>query len=113
MIDLLLDTHLALASSGLIEASGGDSDSGGGILALLAAGPLAGITFYTYTYRRYRNTDKRHVYEHETASEVRNPRAYDQKLKHIRGTDRRRVQGDNSKKATQRLGQNTLIHHDM
>ncbi|KAB1648979.1 growth/differentiation factor [Pseudoclavibacter endophyticus] len=111
MIELLIDAHAALGGSGLLEASNSDSE-GGGILAILALGPLAGIGFYTWTYRRYRNTDKRHVYEHETASEVRNPRTYDRKLKHIRGTDRKRIKGDNSKKATQRLGANTAIHHD-
>lgn len=38
-----------------------DSDS---TVALLLAGPASGIAFFAWVYRRYRNVDKRHEYEH-------------------------------------------------
>lgn len=98
------------AASSVVLASSGDSE--GGEFYLLLLGPLAGIGFYTMTYLRYRNTDKRYNYEHETASEIEGMQAYDQKVGEVRGTERRRIDGDNSTVAIRRLGQNTIIHHD-
>lgn len=110
---IAMDAYLTLVTSGLdtsVLASSGDDD--GGAIMLLLLGPLAGVGFYTMVFLRYRNTDKRHMYEHETASEVRNPKAYDKKVDAVRGTDRRRIQGDNSKSPTKRLGRGTFIAHD-
>lgn len=110
---IAIDAMAAYAASGLDTSTlASSSDSDGGPLMLLLLGPLAGIGFYTMIFLRYRNTDKRHMYEHETASEVRNPKAYDQRVDSVRGTERRRIQGDNSKKPTQRLGSGTTISHD-
>ena len=38
-----------------------------GSLWLLAAGPAGGTALYWFLYRYYRNTDKSHDFEHETA----------------------------------------------
>ncbi len=43
---------------------------GDGILLLLALGPASATGFYWAMYRHYRNTDKSHAFEHETAVEV-------------------------------------------
>lgn len=44
-----------------------DSD---GIIFLLALGPVGAVGFYWAMHRYYRNTDKSHAFEHETAVEV-------------------------------------------
>ena len=41
-----------------------------GNLILLALGPASAIGLYWLVHRHYRNTDKSHAYEHETAVEV-------------------------------------------
>jgi len=44
-----------------------DSDA---TLLLLALGPASAVGFYWAMHRLYRNTDKSHAFEHETAVEV-------------------------------------------
>ena len=40
------------------------------ILIVLALGPVSAVGFYWAMVRHYRNTDKSHAFEHETAVEV-------------------------------------------
>jgi hypothetical protein len=43
---------------------------------------LSGFVFYTWVYLRYRNTDKRHHHEKETATAIENIQRYDQFVEH-------------------------------
>ncbi len=69
-----------------------------GILFLLALGPVGAVGFYWAMYRHYRNTDKSHAFENETAVEVLalTGSEADRKVDEIRGTRSARIQGDNS-----------------
>jgi hypothetical protein len=71
-----------------------DSDA---ILILLALGPASAAGFYWAMHRHYRNTDKSHAFEHETAVEVLALTGVesDRKVDEVRGTRAARIQGDN------------------
>ena len=71
-----------------------DSD---GILFLLALGPAGAVGFYWAMHRYYRNTDKSHAFEHETAVEVLALTGIetDRKVDELRGTRSPRIEGDN------------------
>ena len=71
-----------------------DSD---GILFLLALGPAGAVGFYWAMHRYYRNTDKSHAFEHETAVEVLALTGSESDLKfdELRATRSPRMQGDN------------------
>jgi len=75
------------------------------ILFLLALGPASAAGFYWAMYRHYRNTDKSHAFEHETAVEVLalNGAESDLKVDEIRGTRAPRIQGDNVGQHRQRV----------
>jgi hypothetical protein len=79
-----------------------DSDA---ILFLLALGPVSAVGFYWAIYRHYRNTDKSHAFERETAIEVLALTGVeaDQKVDEIRGTRAPRMQGDNAGNHRQRV----------
>jgi hypothetical protein len=79
-----------------------DSDA---ILILLALGPASAVGFYWAMHRHYRNTDKSHAFEHETAVEVLALTGMedDRKVDEIRGTRASRIQGDNSGEHRQRV----------
>ncbi|MDZ7592089.1 MAG: hypothetical protein U5L05_15710 [Rubrivivax sp.] len=66
-------------------------------LILLALGPASAVGLYWLVHRHYRNTDKSHAYEHETAVEVLALTGVeaDRKVDEIRGTRSSRIQGDN------------------
>ena len=66
-------------------------------LFLLALGPASAVGFYWAMHRHYRNTDKSHAFEHETAVEVLALTGVetDRKVDEIRGTRSPRIQGDN------------------
>lgn len=68
-----------------------------GVLFLLALGPASAAGFYWAIHRHYRNTDKSHAYERETAVEVLSLSGGDgdRKVDEIRGTRARRISGDN------------------
>ncbi len=66
-----------------------------GILALLALGPAAATGLYWGLYRHYRNTDKSHAFEHETAVEAKPVDASDRKIDEIKGTQATSIPGDN------------------
>lgn len=71
-----------------------DDDS---LLFLLALGPASAAAFYWAMYRHYRNTDKSHAFEHETAVEVLSLTGSerDRKVDEVHGTQATRIRGDN------------------
>jgi len=75
------------------------------ILLLLALGPAGAVAFYWAMQRHYRNTDKSHAFEHETAVEVLALTGIesDRKVEEIRGTRSPRIQGDNVGNHRQRV----------
>ncbi|SDH12234.1 hypothetical protein SAMN04489720_0115 [Agrococcus jejuensis] len=79
---------------GQVAAVVASSDGEGFLLALLAAGPAVGIAIYTTVYRRYRNQDKTHVFEHETHIAAAPVQGDDVKVDEVKGTRRRRIEGD-------------------
>lgn len=78
---------------------------GDAVLVLLALGPASAIGFYWALYRHYRNTDKSHAFEHETAVEVLalTGADTDRKVDEIRGTRATRTDGDNVGNHRQRV----------
>jgi hypothetical protein len=68
------------------------SDGG---LWLLALGPAGGTGLYWALYRYYRNTDKSHDFEHETAVVAKPVTGSDQKVDEVKGTQETRIRGDN------------------
>ena len=70
------------------------SDDGGQWLLLLM-GPAGATGLYWYLYRYYRNTDKSHGFEHETAVEAKPVTGSDDKVDKIKGTREARIRGDN------------------
>jgi hypothetical protein len=79
-----------------------DSDA---ILFLLALGPASAVGFYWAIHRHYRNTDKSHAFERETAVEVLALTGIesDRKVDELRGTRSPRIQGDNAADHRQRV----------
>ena len=69
------------------------SDDSG--LFLLLLGPAAATGLYWGLYRHYRNTDKSHAFEHETAVDAKSVTGSDQKVDEIEGTRATRIPGDN------------------
>lgn len=80
----------------ILIASSDSGDSGSGQLALLLSGPAAGAAFFWGVFRYYRNTDKSHDFEHETAiaptSEITGS---DTKIDHVQGVRNSSISGDN------------------
>lgn len=74
------------------EVSGGDD---GGLLWLLAAGPASAVGTYWMIYRYYRNTDKSHSFERETAIESQPITGADNKVDERKGTTDTSIPGDN------------------
>ena len=71
------------------------SDDGG--LWLLLSGPASATGLYWALYRYYRNTDKSHAFERETAV-VAKPvtgAEHDHKVDEVKGTQKTRIDGDN------------------
>ena len=71
------------------------SDDGG--LALLLLGPAGATGLYWFIYRYYRNTDKSHAFERETAVDAKPVTGADQdrKVDEVKGTRETRIRGDN------------------
>jgi hypothetical protein len=68
-----------------------------GSLALLLMGPAGGAGLYWALYRYYRNTDKSHAFERETAV-IAKPvtgATSDHKVDTVKGTRQTRIAGDN------------------
>jgi hypothetical protein len=64
-------------------------------LWLLLAGPAGAAGLYWALYRYYRNTDKSHAFERETAVEAKPVTGSDQKFDEVIGTQRSRISDDN------------------
>ena len=69
--------------------------SDGGGLAILLLGPAGATGLYWALYRYYRNTDKSHDFEHETAVVAKPVTGSDQKVDEVKGTRETRIGGDN------------------
>ncbi len=69
------------------------SDDNG--LWLLAAGPLGATALYWALYRYYRNTDKSHAFERETAVTAQPVTGSDTQVDTVIGTRETRIDGDN------------------
>ena len=69
------------------------SDDGG--LWLLAMGPAGATGLYWYLYRYYRNTDKSHAFERETAVEAKPVTGSEQTVNEVKGKPATRIPGDN------------------
>lgn len=77
------------------------SDDGG--LWLLLLGPAGATGLYWALYRYYRNTDKSHAYERETAIEAQPVTGSDRKVDEVKGTRETRIRGDNLRAYRQRV----------
>ena len=69
------------------------SDDGG--LWLLALGPAGAVGLYWVLYRFYRNTDKSHAFERETAVVAQPVTGSDEKIDEIKGTQETSIPGSN------------------
>ena len=67
----------------------------GGQLALLLLGPAGGTALYWALYRYYRNTDKSHGFERETAIDAKPVTGSERKVGEIKGTQQTSISGDN------------------
>lgn len=80
----------------MIVASGGSSSSGGDprLFGLLLF--LSGFIFYGLVFRRYRNTDKRHLHESETEATMLDVRGVDQQVNTLKGVKNSEMEGANN-----------------
>jgi len=71
--------------------------SDGGEFMLLLAGPAGAGSLYWMLYRYYRNTDKSHDFERETAVVTKQVTGWeeDRKISEVKGTQEARIEGDN------------------
>ena len=69
------------------------SDDSG--LWLLAIGPAGATALYWALYRYYRNTDKSHAFERETAVEAQPVTGSDEKVGENNGTQETSIDGNN------------------
>ncbi len=79
--------------------------SDGGEFLMLLLGPTGGAGFYWAMYRYYRNTDKSHAFERETAINAQPVTGADRdhKVDEITGTQEKRIRGDNVHEYRQRV----------
>ena len=77
--------------------------SGDGGMWLLLAGPAGATGLYWALYRYYRNTDKSHDFEHETAVVAKPVTGSDNKVDEVRGTRETRIKGDNVREYRKRV----------
>ncbi|TXK19911.1 hypothetical protein FVQ89_00470 [Homoserinibacter sp. GY 40078] len=73
------------------------------VLALLALGPVGASVFYWAVWMSYRNTNKSHSFERETAIAVDDMRGDDVKIGTNNGTTARTIRGMNSDEPRRRL----------
>lgn len=76
----------------------GDSD-----LAILLIGPAGATALYWFLYRYYRNTDKSHGFERETAVVAKPVTGSDAKVGEVTGTRETRISGDNVRDYRERV----------
>ena len=72
-------------------------------LAILLMGPAGGAGLYWMLYRYYRNTDKSHAFERETAIVAKPVTGTDRKVDEVTGTREKRISGDNVAAYRQRV----------
>ena len=77
------------------------SDDGG--LAILLLGPAGATGLYWALYRYYRNTDKSHNFEHETAVVAKPVTGTDQKIDEVKRTRETGIPGDNVSEYRERV----------
>ncbi|MCC7151041.1 MAG: hypothetical protein IT501_03505 [Rubrivivax sp.] len=77
--------------------------SSGDDLWLLAMGPVGATALYWALYRYYRNTDKSHAFERETAVQAKPVTGSDTKIREVKGTQERRIRGDNVRAYRERV----------
>jgi hypothetical protein len=77
------------------------SEDGG--LWLLALGPAGAAGLYWAIFRYYRNTDKSHAFERETAVDAEPVTGTDSKVDEVTGTQETRIAGDNAGAYRQRV----------
>lgn len=77
--------------------------SGDGELAILLLGPAGATGLYWYLYRYYRNTDKSHGFERETAVAAKPVTGSDEKVGEVKGTQETRIAGDNVRDYRERV----------
>ncbi len=70
-------------------------DGGDGALLILLAGPVSATGLYWFLYRHYRNTDKSHAFERETAVDADTVTGTDEQVSVVKGTRASRISGDN------------------
>lgn len=77
----------------------------GGELWLLLSGPAGATALYWFLYRFYRNTDKSHAFERETAVVAKPVTGSDadRKVDEVKGTRETRIRGDNVNAYRQRV----------
>lgn len=66
-------------------------------------GPAGAAGLYWTLYRHYRNTDKSHAFERETAVEAKPVRGSEHKAGEVKGTRESRIKGDNVHAYRQRV----------
>jgi len=81
------------------------SDDGG--LSILLLGPAGATGLYWFLYRYYRNTDKSHDFEHETAVVAKPVTGSDEKVGEVKGTQEKRITGDNVSDYRKRVRRNS------
>jgi hypothetical protein len=64
-------------------------------LWLLLLGPGGATGLYWMLYRYYRNTDKSHDFEHETAVDAKPVTGSDAKIGEVEGTQETQIRGNN------------------
>ena len=72
-------------------------------LAILLMGPAGGAGLYWMLYRYYRNTDKSHAFEQETAVVAKPVTGTDEKVGEVKGTRETRISGDNVREYRDRV----------
>lgn len=70
---------------------------------LLALGPAGAAALYWAIYRYYRNTDKSHAFERETAVDAKPVTGSDRQTGDVKGVRNSRISGDNVKAYRQRV----------
>ncbi len=74
-----------------------------GSLAILLLGPAGATGLYWALYRYYRNTDKSHGFEHETAVVAKPVTGSDDKVDEVTGTQKTSIPGDNVREYRKRV----------
>ncbi len=85
----------ALVGAHLVAESDSSSSSNFAFLFL-----LAGFIFWGYVFLRYRNVDKRHHHESETAAATQSMKADDTFARSLKGLSNSTMQGANHKKVS-------------